>query len=76
MIAVIYLGEKKTSNLLAWVDNLEVCPRGIYRIDDKDYELKGQPKFIISGADRGINKLVKVELIVEEYFPPTIDMDQ
>jgi hypothetical protein len=38
------LGEAET--LLAEVTNMEVCPRGLYVIDDVVYEYTGQPTFI------------------------------
>lgn len=69
MRAAIYLSEVKQENLLATVD-VEVCPRGIYQIDHVEYELLGQPKFIIGDQDRaGDHHLQYVELVVEKYDP-------
>lgn len=63
MRAFIYLKEAKQENLLAEVD-VEVCPRGIYEIDGKDYYVVGQPRFVIrSGDDRNPGKLLHVVLI-------------
>lgn len=67
MKASIYLNKVANENLVAYVD-LEVCPRGIYQINGVEYLLTGQPRFIISDADReGINTLTQVVLIVEKY---------
>jgi hypothetical protein len=68
MKAFIYLKEERTENLLAKVNNLEVCPRGIYVINTKYYELKGQPKFYFLREDtEGFSNLDCVVLVVEEY---------
>lgn len=73
MRVTIYLKEVKPENRVAVVDNLEVVPRGLYVVNDKVYQYSGTPKFFIKKAEfRGIDldKLVNVELIVEEYVEP------
>lgn len=70
MRAAIYLKVISETTLIAYVPNLEVCPRGLYEIGGKLYVHTGQPKFIINAVDRnGDNELVRVDLIVEEYVP-------
>lgn len=69
MRAYIYLNERKDENLLVEVD-VEVCPRGIYEIDGKPYQVIDQPRFVISSGDsRNPGELRYVELIAEEYNP-------
>lgn len=55
--------------LLAVVSNLEVCPRGIYVIDDEPYQCTGQPTFIIAKDDNPYGNghvLKRVEIMVEK----------
>lgn len=60
-------GEAET--LLAEVSNLEVCPRGLYVIDDVVYEYTGQPTFIIEKLPYlhgGNYALKRVEIVVKK----------
>ena len=72
MKAHIFLkGEKPgdESTLLAKVDNLEVCPRGVYVIDGVPYQCTGQPTFYIEKQPYlhgGNHTLKSVELMVEK----------
>ena len=61
------LGEAET--LLAEVNNLEVCPRGLYVIDDVVYEYVGQPTFIFEKLPYlhgGGHTLKRVEIVVKK----------
>jgi hypothetical protein len=51
------------------VNNLEVCPRGLYIIDSEVYEFTGQPAFIIEKLPYlhgGNYTLVRVEIMVRK----------
>ena len=65
----LYLKKVNPENLIAVVGNLEVVPRGLYVVNDKVYQYSGTPKFFIEKAEswRDYDKLVNVELVVEEY---------
>jgi len=71
MRARIFLQGKlgEADMLLTEVDNLEVCPRGLYVIDDVVYECTGQPTFIIvkqAYLHGGGHSLKRVEIIVRK----------
>jgi hypothetical protein len=74
MKTFLYLKEVKPENLIAAVE-LEVVPRGIYQVKGKKYIYNsGQPTFVIhegSGWRDEPYRLVRVELIVEEYVEPS-----
>lgn len=72
MKAFLFLKNDKSPNspeLIAEVDNLEVCPRGIYMVDGVSYQCTGQPTFIIEKTPYlhgGKHTLRSVELILEK----------
>ena len=71
MKAHIFLKEGDTETLLVQVDNLEVCPRGLYVIDEQVYQYTGQPTFIIEKLPYlhgGGHTLKRVEIVVEKVL--------
>lgn len=76
MKAYLFLIDDKSPNspeLIAEVDNLEVCPRGVYVVDGVGYQCTGQPTFIIEKVPYlhgGKHMLKSVELTVEKISTP------
>lgn len=69
MKAHIFLKNGTEETLLAEVNNLEVCPRGLYVIDDVVYEYTGQPTFILEKLPYlhgGGHALKRVEIVVKK----------
>ena len=72
MKAHIFLKGSKPGDeptLIAKVDNLEVCPRGVYVVDGVPYLCVGQPTFHIEKQPYlhgGHHTLKSVELMVEK----------
>ncbi len=57
------------TTLVAEVNNLEVCPRGVYVVDGVSYQCTGQPTFIIEKdpyIHGGKHSLRSVEITVEK----------